>query len=331
MLIVLVVWAAMRAAGQSPGPDRPGGRRAMTTSATARRAGAATDDPVAIGQFAPTPKDYESLDLPKDHAAGEGRHQEDHRRRRPVRERRGLGREAAALRSPRRGAAGQAARLGQNKGTAGPGKGDDSARGPGPGGTGADSTRARSLRWVLRFRTSSGAGLPRPAHGDGGGGAGPGPAGQQQADVHLPRPGEPAAGHRGDRGDIAQLASQIQFSDFRRDNGAGRSPRRWGWTTRRRSFWAFFPGSWRTSCPGKEKAYRNRQAEDIEETIFQVIGARRPVRDRGRRAASQAVGERPASADRVRRGSPARADAGRSPSVLSASRSGGCRPPLAAS
>lgn len=38
----------------------------------------------------------------------------------------------------------------------GTGKGDSGQVGAGPGGHGSDSTRARSLRWVLRFRTTSG-------------------------------------------------------------------------------------------------------------------------------------------------------------------------------
>jgi hypothetical protein len=71
--------------------------------------------------------------------------------------------------------------------------------------------------------------------------------------------------------DMRRLAGKIQFADSRRDqvkdvaaalNIPGNPPPK--------VFWAFFPKSLEEELARKETGYRNRRAEDIEETIFRV-------------------------------------------------------------
>jgi hypothetical protein len=84
-------------------------------------------------------------------------------------------------------------------------------------------------------------------------------------DLANPRPGTVATDS-----DIAQLSRQIQFSDFRRDNVQGVAEAL-GLDYTPPVFWAFFPAELEADLSRKEKAYRNRQPENIEETIFQVV------------------------------------------------------------
>jgi hypothetical protein len=160
--------------------------------------------------------------------------------------------------------------LGSQKGDGpGEGRGNDGSAGKGPGGTGADSTRARSMRWVLRFTTNDGHDYV-------------GQLAAMGATILVPLPPEnteclffgdlrnPANPRRATESDLKQLAGQIKFSDSRPASVAGvcaalgvREPAR--------SFWAFFPRSLEDELSRKETAYRNRKAEDIEETIFRII------------------------------------------------------------
>lgn len=151
----------------------------------------------------------------------------------------------------------------------GEGTGADGSKGKGPGGTGADSTRARSLRWVLRFQTADGEDYVKQLAAMG-------------ATILVPLPPEnreclyfPNLNNRGEKrmaseDDMKGLANQIKFSDTRPASVGGvcaalgvREPVR--------SFWAFFPPSLEGELSRKETNYRNRRAEDIEETIFRVI------------------------------------------------------------
>lgn len=159
--------------------------------------------------------------------------------------------------------------LGSRKGAGrGDGTGSDGTPGTGPGGPGADSSRARSLRWVLRFRTADGADYVAQLAAMG-------------AVILVPMPPEnkeclyftdlknPAAKKMATDADVKQLAGQIKFSDTRADSVRGvcealgvREPAR--------SFWAFFPRGLEDELSTKEKNYRNRRADDIEETVFRV-------------------------------------------------------------
>lgn len=149
-----------------------------------------------------------------------------------------------------------------------PGKGFDDSKGSGPGGTGADSTRARGLRWVLRFRVA-------------GGGDYIGQLKAMGAEILVPLSSDrdciivtdlnsPGSQRTATDTDFKRLAGKIQFSDGRRDqvrdvlsalnvNAPGA-----------KAFWAFFPKELEEELARKETGYRNRRAEDIEETVFRV-------------------------------------------------------------
>jgi hypothetical protein len=159
--------------------------------------------------------------------------------------------------------------LGSRKGSGGgAGTGFDGSKGSGPGGTGADSSRARSLRWVLRFRTNDGRDyLAQLA--------------AMRAEILVPLPPEnrqclyfpdlnnPANKKTATDDDLRMLADRIKFSDTRPASVAGvcdalgvREPAR--------SFWAFFPKGLEDDLSRLETGFRNRRAEDIEETVFRV-------------------------------------------------------------
>lgn len=151
-----------------------------------------------------------------------------------------------------------------------PGKGFDGTAGAGPGGTGADSTRARGLRWVLRFRVAGGRDYIDQLRA-------------MRAEILIPLPPDdkkcilipdltnPSAQRVATDADLKRLASKIQFADSRRDqvrevaNSLGVPV-----TGQPKTFWAFFPKELEEELARKETSYRNRRAEDIEETIFRV-------------------------------------------------------------
>jgi hypothetical protein len=151
-----------------------------------------------------------------------------------------------------------------------PGKGFEGQAGGGPGGVGADSTRARGLRWVLRFRVTSGRDYLDQLKA-------------MRAEVLVPLPPDdkkclvienlenPAGQRVATDADFRRLAGKIQFTDTRREpvrevigalglNVPGQP----------KAFWAFFPKDLEEELARKETSYRNRRAEDIEETVFRV-------------------------------------------------------------
>jgi hypothetical protein len=150
----------------------------------------------------------------------------------------------------------------------GSGKGDD-VGGTGVGGTGADSTRARGLRWVLRFKTTSGRDylaqlkamkaivmIPVPP--------------DNKKMIIIRDPGNPRTDEYATDADIAAQGNKIQFQDVRKESNeaiaeALRLPRVPS------AFWAFFPKGLEEEMSRMEVAYQNKRAEDIKETIFQVI------------------------------------------------------------
>lgn len=152
--------------------------------------------------------------------------------------------------------------IGQQKGTR-DGKPD------GPGGTGSDSTRARSLRWVLRFKTNSGrdylsqlsalgAEVLVPLNEDG-------KKHHLFKDLANPKPGTLATER-----DMTRLSGLIQFTDFTRKSvrevadalGLDYTPK---------LFLAFFPRDMEDRLSRLEKGYQNRRSEDIEETAFEMV------------------------------------------------------------
>lgn len=164
--------------------------------------------------------------------------------------------------------------IGGRKGTPGGSGSGDAAAGDGNSGKGANSSRARSLRWVLLFRTSSGRDYLDQLAAIG-------------AEVAIPHPPEnkeftlfrnlknPGRGERMTQDQLIRLSGQMQFSDIKRDSvrsvaealGVDFTPN---------SFWAFFPKGAEEELAKLEKGYNNRQPEDIAETKFQVqiVGGR---------------------------------------------------------
>lgn len=147
-------------------------------------------------------------------------------------------------------------------------KGDNTG-GTGPGGTGADSTRARGLRWVMRFNTRSGRDYLDQLKALG-------------AVVMIPVPpkndkmlifrdlGNPQPNQYATDSDIAEQSAKVQFQDVRKaSNEAIQEALRLSFTPA--AFWAFFPKGLEEELSRKEVAYQNKRAEDIKETIFQVI------------------------------------------------------------
>lgn len=147
------------------------------------------------------------------------------------------------------------------------GKGNSGEAGSGPGGTGADSTRARGLRWVLRFQVANGRDYLAQLQAMGAQILVPIPGGKDSiliADVN-----NPSAQRKATNADLRDLANKIQFSDTRRDAVQGVAGAL-GLDFTPKTFFAFFPKGMEDELARKETAYRNRRAEDIEETVFRV-------------------------------------------------------------
>ena len=161
--------------------------------------------------------------------------------------------------------------IGAKKGAgSGAGSGNDGSKGTGPGGTGANSTRARSLRWVMRFKTSGGEDylaqladmkavilVPLPSTGN-------------KNCMYFTDLRNPSQKHMATDADLRSLTGQIKFSDTRPASVRGVCDALYV-KEDATSFWAFFPKGLEQELSRKETGYRNRRAEDIEETIFRVI------------------------------------------------------------
>ena len=160
--------------------------------------------------------------------------------------------------------------IGAKKGSGpGAGSGDDGTKGTGPGGNGVNSSRARSLRWVMRFRTNSGDDYIAQLAA-------------MNAVILVPIPPENKECHyftnlrnfadrkRSTDDDLRKLAGQIKFSDTRPESVRAVCEVL-GVKENAKSFWAFFPKGLEDELAKKEIGYRNRRPEDVEETIFRVI------------------------------------------------------------
>lgn len=155
--------------------------------------------------------------------------------------------------------------LGANKGAGNEkGKGFDGSKGTGPGGTGANSTLGRGLRWTLRFKVTSGRDYLDQLRA-------------MKAKILVPVPGTDKCILIEDLNnptvqrtvDPAQFASLLQFVDSRPEavNGVLGAL---GLNVNSRVFCALFSKEQEDRLAKMETSYRNRRAEDIEETIFRV-------------------------------------------------------------
>lgn len=149
----------------------------------------------------------------------------------------------------------------------GRGKGPDISPGGGPGGTGADSTLGRTLRWVLRFKVASGRDYLDQLRTMGAEMLFPQPNSVQS--TLIPDLNKPNDRKLASDDDLRRLAEKVKFSDSRQEAVRGVSQElKLEFTPN--SIWAFFPRELEEELAKKEKAYRNKRAEDIEETIFRV-------------------------------------------------------------
>jgi len=149
----------------------------------------------------------------------------------------------------------------------GPGTGNGPP-GPGDGGTGSDATRQRSLRWVMRFKTNGGRDYLDQLQALGAVVLVAVPPEKKKMylfrDLKNPRPGTIASDD-----DLLQFSKQIQFCDPKRDT-ANEVGKALNCEFVPSEFWAIFPKGIEDELSSLEKNYRNRRADDIEQTIFQV-------------------------------------------------------------
>jgi hypothetical protein len=158
--------------------------------------------------------------------------------------------------------------LGQRQGSGNEeGSGFDGSKGKGPGGTGADSTLGRNMRWVLRFKVDSGRDYLSQLK-------------VMKAELLVPKLNSEQCVLVADLSnfsnqsiasddDMKRLSRKIKFSDGRRE-AVRAVAQTLGLDFTPQSFWAFFPRDIEDELARKETGYRNRRAEDIEETIFTV-------------------------------------------------------------
>ncbi|MGL6097958.1 MAG: hypothetical protein ACRC7O_19420 [Fimbriiglobus sp.] len=152
--------------------------------------------------------------------------------------------------------------VGQRKGNGGTEAGE--------AGIGSDATKARSLRWVMRFRTNNGRDYLNQLSALG-------------AIVIVPVPPEnkaayvfrdlvnPKVGNLVSEGEWQKLAQQIQFCDFKQDSVAQVSAELGLAQTKPHMFWAFFPKVLEDQLAKKEREYQNRSPDSVSETVFQVV------------------------------------------------------------
>lgn len=227
--------------------------------------GGGADSPIQIGE--PMPADLDRPELPKDIAAVKDDLEkklqlDDPSANTPIPDA-----VAAALGSLDKDL--QDKLMGLKKGH-GPGSGSgDESGGAGPGGTGSDSTRARGLRWIIRFNTRSGQDylaqlkamkavvmIPVPP--------------DNKKMILVRDPGNPRTDQFATDADLAEQANKMQFSDVRKEsNEAIAEALRLRFTPS--AFWAFFPKGLEEEMARLETAYQNKRADDIKETVFQVV------------------------------------------------------------
>ena len=150
----------------------------------------------------------------------------------------------------------------------GDGSGGDDATGDGPGGAGADSTRSRSIRWILRFQTQNGRDYLNQLQALGATVLVPIPPKNEQMlifrDLQNPTPGNVLTDTEWN-----VLKQQMQFSDMKKKSVVEVS-QALNLDFTANSFWAIFPKGIETQLAKLERDYRNRDANDIAETVFEV-------------------------------------------------------------
>lgn len=153
-------------------------------------------------------------------------------------------------------------------GTQGNGGEGNNPNGAGTG-TGADSTRARTMRWVIAFKTNSGRDYLDQLDALGAKVLVP-TADGKSVWLFSSLKGNPPEKKLMGEADWNQLSGLVQFSDYTplsRDQvgaalGMGNLPK---------GFWAFFPKEVEQDLAKKEVGFQQRRSEDIEETKFECV------------------------------------------------------------
>ncbi len=160
--------------------------------------------------------------------------------------------------------------IGQKKGDGTVGKGGEGGNPNGAGtGTGSDSTRARTMRWVIAFRTASGRDYLDQLKSLGAKVLVPTADGKTTF-IFRDLTGNPPQGKLITEKDWDELSGLVQFSDYTALTrsqvgealGMGNLPK---------GFWAFFPNELEKELARKEVGYQQRRSEDIEETKFECV------------------------------------------------------------
>ncbi|MGL6072648.1 MAG: hypothetical protein ACRC8S_00675 [Fimbriiglobus sp.] len=140
--------------------------------------------------------------------------------------------------------------------------------GTGPGGVGADRTRARSLRWVMLFKTNGGRDYLDQLNSLGAVVLVSLPSDKKSMyifrDLRNPQPGTLVKEE-----ELIQFSQQIQFCDDK-PSSAKDVGRALNLNFVPDGFWAIFPKGIEEQLAKLERDYRNRRPEDIEQTKFQV-------------------------------------------------------------
>jgi hypothetical protein len=150
-----------------------------------------------------------------------------------------------------------------------PGRGYDGTAGKGPGGKGADSTFGRNLRWVLRFKVTGGSDYIAQLRAMGAEILVTVPNTDPPKHILVKDLSNPTSHRIATDADTSALAQKIRFSD-NRPSVVKEVAGVLGLDFTPKAFWAFFPKEVEQELERKEKNYRNRQPDQIEETIFRV-------------------------------------------------------------
>lgn len=160
--------------------------------------------------------------------------------------------------------------LGLKKGDGTKGNGGEGGNPTGKGdGTGSDSTRARTLRWVIAFKTLGGRDYLDQLQALGAKVIVPTSDGKG-AFLFRSLDGNPPQGKLMNESDWNELSGLVQFSDYTALSrqqvgealGMGNLPK---------GFWAFFPKELEKELARKEIGHQQRRTEDIEETKFECV------------------------------------------------------------
>ena len=131
-----------------------------------------------------------------------------------------------------------------------------------------DSTGGRNLRWVLRFRVTSGRDYVEQLAVLNAKILIPTPDAETKA-ILFPDLKKPDTRRELGEKEIREFADHLKFADSRRE-AVGGVAQALGLDFTPKTFFAFFPRDFEEELARKERAYRDRRVEDIEQTIFRI-------------------------------------------------------------